>query len=80
MMLEAFFTEEIFRNVAAIFPAQKSDQSAHTTTRYEEHEEENETTLPPHIKRASHCLCAFSIQSFFACSSRERERERIEKR
>ena len=79
MRLSAFFTEEIFRNVAAIFPAQKSDQSAHTTTRYEEHEEENETTLPPHIKRA-HCLCVFSIQSFFACSSRERERERIEKR
>lgn len=65
--------------MAAIFPAQKSDQSAHTATRYEEHEEENETTLPPHIKRAPR-LCVFSIQSFFCVLfTREREREREHK-
>lgn len=74
MRLSAFFTEEIFRNVAAIFPAQKSDQSAHTTTRYEEHEEENETTLPPHIESVAFVRVFDSIV-FCVLFTRERERE-----
>ena len=70
MRLRAFFTEEIFRNVAAIFPAQKSDQSAHTTTRYEEHEEENETTLPPYKE----CVCSRLFHSIVQRALQERER------